>query len=114
MHMGAMAVLGSYAPENMVHIIINNGAHETVGGMPTVASKISIVDIAKACGYPYAVSVNTFEDLDKELNAVKKRNTLSLIEVKCSIGARENLGRPTTTAIENKENFMEYIKGLHT
>lgn len=112
MHMGAMAVLGSYAPKNMIHVIINNGAHETVGGMPTVASKINIVEMAKACGYPYAVSVNSFEDLDKELEAAKKRDMLSLIEVKCSIGARDNLGRPTTTAIENKKNFMEYIRGL--
>ena len=57
MHMGSMALLGANSPENMVHIVINNGAHETVGGMPTVASNIDIVAIARACGYPYAVSV---------------------------------------------------------
>ena len=51
MHMGSMAVLGSTAPENMVHIVINNGAHETVGGMPTVAADMDLVSIAKACGY---------------------------------------------------------------
>lgn len=109
MHMGAMAVLGANAPKNMVHIVINNGAHETVGGMPTVASNIDLVGIAKACGYPYAVSVDTFEDLDKELMDAKGRNELSLIEVKCSIGARDDLGRPTTTPLENKQNFMEYL-----
>ncbi|MCQ2539724.1 MAG: phosphonopyruvate decarboxylase [Acetatifactor sp.] len=112
MHMGAMAVLGANAPENMIHIIINNGAHETVGGMPTVASNINFVDIAKACGYPNAVSVGTFEDLDLELERAKSRKALSLIEVKCSIGARSDLGRPTTTALENKQNFMDYIKTL--
>ena len=112
MHMGAMAVLGANAPKNMVHIVINNGAHETVGGMPTVASNIDLVGIAKACGYPYAVSVDSFEDLDKELADAKGRNALSLIEVKCSIGARDDLGRPTTTPLENKQNFMEYLKEL--
>ena len=112
MHMGSMAVLGANAPKNMIHIVINNGAHETVGGMPTVASKIDLVAIAKACGYPNAVSVDTFEALDAELEAAKERDELSLIEVKCSIGARDNLGRPTTTALENKENFMEYLKEL--
>lgn len=112
MHMGSMAVLGANAPKNMVHVVINNGAHETVGGMPTVAAKIDLVAIAKACGYPYAVCVDTFEDLDKELEAAKARNELSLIEVKCSIGARDDLGRPTTTALENKENFMDYLKTL--
>lgn len=112
MHMGAMAVIGSIHPDNLIHIIINNGAHETVGGMPTVADKINFVDIGKACGYPYAVSVNSFDMLDQELAAAKKRKSLSLIEVKCSIGARGDLGRPTTTAVENKENFMNYLKGI--
>ena len=112
MHMGAMAVLGANSPQNFVHVVINNGAHETVGGMPTVASKLDLVAIAKACGYPNAVCVDSFEDLDKELEAAKERNELSLIEVKCSIGARADLGRPTTTALENKENFMNYISSL--
>ena len=109
MHMGAMAVIGENRPKNMIHVVINNGAHETVGGMPTVASQIDLVAVAKACGYPSAVCVNTFEDLDRELEAAKGRCELSLIEVKCSIGAREDLGRPTTTALENKQNFMEYL-----
>lgn len=112
MHMGAMAVIGTNAPENMVHVIINNGAHETVGGMPTVAKDINFVTIAKACGYPYAVSVDTLEALDEELEKAKHRKALSMIEVKCSIGARADLGRPTTTASENKMNFMEYLKSL--
>lgn len=109
MHMGSMAVIGSNAPKNMIHVVINNGAHETVGGMPTVAGKIDLVAIAKACGYPNAVCVDNFEALDAELKAAKCRDELSMIEVECSIGARENLGRPTTTALENKQNFMEYL-----
>ena len=112
MHMGSMAVLGNYKPKNMVHVVINNGAHETVGGMPTVAGSIDLVAIAKACGYPNAVCVDSFEALDRELMNAKNRDELSFIEVKCSIGARDDLGRPTTTALENKQNFMEYLKTL--
>ena len=112
MHMGSMAVIGANAPHNLIHVVINNGAHETVGGMPTVAGKIDLVAIAKACGYPDAVCVDNFEDLDRELEAAKSRRGLSLIEVKCSIGARENLGRPTATALENKEGFMGYLMTL--
>ncbi len=110
MHMGSMALLGANKPKNMVHIVINNSAHETVGGMPTVAGQIDIVGVAKACGYPQAVSVDSFEQLDEALEKAKNRNELSLIEVKCSIGAREDLGRPTTTAIENKMSFIRYIR----
>lgn len=112
MHMGAMALIGTNKPKNLVHIIINNGSHETVGGMPTAAADIDITGIAKACGYPNAVSVSSFDTLDKELKKFKDLNELSLVEVKCSIGARSDLGRPTTTALENKINFMEYIKAL--
>lgn len=112
MHMGAMAVIAANKPKNMVHIVINNGAHETVGGMPTVASDMDIILAAKACGYPNCVSVDTFEDLDRELVAAKERDELSLIEIKCSIGAREDLGRPTTTAKENKDNFMRYLERI--
>lgn len=112
MHMGSMAVLGANKPKNLIHIIINNGAHETVGGMPTVASEIDLVAVAKACGYPNAVCVDNIDDFDKELEAAKERNELSLVEVKCSIGARENLGRPTITTLENKQSFMEYLNIL--
>jgi len=112
MHMGSMAVIGANKPSNLIHIVINNSAHETVGGMPTVAGQIDVVGVAKACGYPYAVSVDSFDSLDLELESAKARNCLSLIEVKCSIGARDDLGRPTTTALENKQNFMEYLSSL--
>lgn len=109
MHMGAMALIGANNPANLVHVIINNGAHETVGGMPTVASKIDFVAVAKGCGYKNAVCVDNFEALDIELKKAKANNELSMIEVKCSIGARENLKRPTTSAKENKENFMKNL-----
>ena len=112
MHMGSMAVTGSLAPENMVHVIINNGAHETVGGMPTVASRIELTSIARACGYPNAVWVDSYEGLDRELRAAKERKELSLIEARCAIGARDNLGRPTLSTLQNKQNFMEYLKLL--
>lgn len=112
MHMGSMAVIGANAPDNMVHIVINNAAHETVGGMPTVAGSIDLVSIAKACGYPYATSVDSFEELDSELVYTKQRNGLSFIEVNSAIGARYDLGRPTTTAIQNKSIFMNYLKSI--
>ena len=109
MHMGSMALLGANAPKNVIHIVINNSAHETVGGQPTVAGSIDIPAIAKACGYPNAVSVDNFDDLDAALAKAEGTQELSLIEVKCAIGARADLGRPTTTALENKIAFMETL-----
>ncbi len=110
MHMGAMAVIGANKPENIIHIVINNGAHETVGGMPTVAEQIDFLKIAEGCGYSNAVCVYDFDALDSALKAATSRMELSFIEVKCNIGSRENLGRPTTTALENKNAFMRFLR----
>ncbi len=109
MHMGSMAVMGANSPSNVVHVLINNGAHETVGGQPTVAGKLDLVKIARGCGYPNAVRVETFEHLDQALREAKCAQELWLIEAVCGIGARADLGRPTTTAKENKEHFMESL-----
>ncbi len=112
MHMGAMAVIGASRPENMVHIVINNGVHESVGGMPTVADQIDLAGVAKACGYPKVIRVSTLEELECALRECKEWNSLSFIEAKCAIGTRDDLGRPTTSALENKENFMRYLESL--
>ena len=109
MHMGSMAVLASQNPGNIVHIVINNGAHETVGGQPTAMANVDVVAVAKGCGYPNAVSVDSFDALDAALAEARAKNELTLIEVKCAIGARDDLGRPTTTAQENKQAFMEFL-----
>ncbi|WP_300414322.1 phosphonopyruvate decarboxylase [uncultured Oscillibacter sp.] len=106
MHMGALAVIGQAGPENLVHVVLNNGAHESVGGMPTAAGGLDLPGIARACGYPHAVTVRTPEELKRALEEVRDRRTLSLIEVKCAVGARADLGRPTTTPQENKRAFM--------
>lgn len=113
MHMGAMVVIGNRCPRNLVHIVINNEAHETVGGMPTAVSGIDLKKIAKGCGYPYVASVETYEELDEQLYISKRRDVLSFIEVKCAIGSRRDLGRPTITAQENKEIFMRYLKSRY-
>ena len=112
MHMGALAVIGSIQPGNLVHIVINNGAHETVGGMPTAAGAVSLTDVARACGYSHAVSASTYEELDQALEEAGSRSSLSFIEAKCGLGSRSDLGRPTTSAIHNKNAFMEYLYTL--
>ena len=110
MLMGAMAVIGAHKPENMIHVIINNESHETVGGMPTVAGNVNFVEIAEACGYRHVFSVDTVGILDQELREAKSAKGPCLIEIKCAIGARDDLGRPKTTTKENKEGFMEYLR----
>ncbi len=108
MHMGSMAFLGRQQPPNMVHICLNNDAHESVGGMPTGCSGLDFAPVAAACGYPYAEMVSDIKGLQHALCVIRQKQQLSFLEVKVSLDVRTDLGRPKETAAENKEAFMEY------
>ena len=109
MHMGSMAIVANKAPKNYVHVVFNNGAHDSVGGQPTVGLKIDIPRVARAVGYPHTYSVSTKDDLQEILNEIHKQDGLTLLEIKVKKGNRKDLGRPTTTPIENKDALMEFL-----
>jgi len=109
MHMGSFAAVGTLKPQNLCHIVLNNGAHDSVGGQPTVAPFIDIPSVAHACGYVHVYQAKTKEELKKII--AEKQDGLTFIEVKVKKGARKDLGRPKTTPQENKAAFMKYIEG---
>lgn len=109
MHMGNMAIVGSKRPKNYVHVIFNNGAHDSVGGQPTVGHEIDLVEIAHAMHYEHAVCVSTPEQLKEALDDMLT-DGLQLIEIRVKKGNRKDLGRPTTTPIQNKEALMSFLK----
>ena len=106
MHMGSLALMGANRPGNVIHLVLNNSAHETVGGMPTVAGQMNLPQVALGCGYPHAACVSDASSLDAALAQAMARRELTLLEVKCALGSRPDLGRPTTTAVENKRALM--------
>ena len=110
MHMGSMAIVANKAPKNYVHVVFNNGAHDSVGGQPTVGLKIDLPAVAKAVGYNATYSVETKEYLIELLGKVKNQDGPVLLEVKVKKGNRKDLGRPTTTPIQNKEALMDFLK----
>lgn len=109
MHLGSVAIIADKAPENFVHVIFNNGAHDSVGGQPTVGLKVNLAGIAKAAGYKDAVSVTTADDLGSALKALKTMRGPVLLEVRVHRGNRKDLGRPTTTPIQNRDALMEFM-----
>ena len=110
MQMGGLATIGVRKPDNMIHVVLNNGAHDSVGGQPTVGLKIDLSGIAKACGYAHTYSVEDAASLEAALaNALSEKKT-AFIEVKIRKGARADLGRPTTSPRENKKAFMEVLR----
>ena len=110
MHMGSMAIVANKAPKNYVHVVFNNGAHDSVGGQPTVGLKIDLPAVAKAIGYKACYTVETKDYLAELLNKVKATDGPILLEVKVKKGNRKDLGRPTTTPIQNKEALMQFLK----
>ena len=113
MHMGSMAIVANKAPKNYVHVVFNNGAHDSVGGQPTVGLKIDLPAVAKAVGYKAAITVASKEELEKELSTLNSQlSTLGgpiLLEVRVRKGNRKDLGRPTTTPIQNKDALMTFL-----
>ena len=112
MHMGSMAIVASKKPANYIHVVFNNGAHDSVGGQPTVGLKIDLPSIAKAAGYAAAYSVSTIEELNSQLSILNSQFKAGpvLLEIKVKKGNRKDLGRPTTTPIQNKEALMAFLK----
>ena len=114
MHMGSIAIVASKAPRNYIHVVFNNGAHDSVGGQPTVGLKIDLPAVAKAVGYKAAISVSCKAELEKELSTLNSQlSTLGgpiLLEVRVRKGNRKDLGRPTTTPVQNKEALMTFLQ----
>ena len=114
MHMGSMAIVASKAPKNYIHVVFNNGAHDSVGGQPTVGLQIDLPAIAKAVGYKQVFSVDTKEALEQQLSTVNCQLSTSegpvFLEIRVKKGNRKDLGRPTTTPIQNKEALMDFLK----
>ncbi len=111
MHMGSMAITGTKKLPNLIHIVFNNGCHESVGGQPTVAQKISLSKVASSLGYQFAQTVKDKKDLIFAINKAKEFKSTSFIEVLVRPGHRSDIGRPTTTPNQNKNDLMRTLKG---
>jgi len=110
MHMGSMAVTAQAGAANLIHIILNNGRHDSVGGQPTCGFEIDFTTIAKGCGYPSAHSVDNEAELSKILGASIDVQGPVLLEVKVNSGNRDNLGRPEITLEQQKRAFMRHLE----
>ena len=109
MHMGSVAVVGVHSPNNLFHVVINNGAHETVGGLPAVSSGIRLKEIAKAVGYKETFHIKNQDELTELFGYIRGKQGPIFIEIMCNLASRPDLGRPTTTPRENKDLLMAVL-----
>ncbi len=110
MHLGNYAIAGSLAPRNLKIILFNNGAHDSVGGQPTIGNKINFLDAAKSFGLKSIGTVQTTNDIEQTLPALVKSNETAFLEIKIKKGARKDLGRPTSTPKQNKDLLKTFIQ----
>ena len=110
MHLGALPVIAQRKPANLVHVVINNAAHETVGGMPVCEGGLRASKVAAAVGYPKTLNAQDETTLETALSEAKAAKALTMLEVACAVGARADLGRPTTTPIQNRDALMAFLR----
>ena len=111
MHLGALPVISKRKPSNLIHVVINNGAHETVGGMPVCSGALNISSLAAAAGYATVLTAGSETDLDQLLSELSESASGPVLaEIRCACGSRSNLGRPTTTPIMNRDSLMSFIR----
>lgn len=105
MQMGNMAILGQSGCANLLHIVLNNAAHDSVGGQPTVGGDISLPEIARACGYCVASFLPGVH--------VSAMGHPVFMEIRVAKGSRPDLGRPKEAPQENKSLFMQTLAKMH-
>lgn len=110
MHLGSLGIVAKNAKENFKYIIINNGAHESVGGQPTIAFDLNMKKILLGLGFKKVFEVSTLDEIDSSFEEYNN-NPLSVLVINVKQGSRENLGRPTISPQQNKEDLMKFIKG---
>lgn len=110
MHMGALAIIGAAKTGNFRHVVVNNGAHDSVGGQPTTGLEINLPAIATACNYQWVRSTSNPTEIRALLAELYGAPGPALLEIKVSKGSRPDLGRPTTSTHDNKRDFMAYLQ----
>jgi len=109
MHMGSFGIAAQFGSENLYHILINNGVHDSVGGQPTIGFKIPFHDIANKSGYKFSIKVKTVEELKTAIQKLKIQKGPAFLEILVKKGSRPDLGRPKTSPVENKIDFMNNL-----
>ena len=112
MHLGGFASIATSSAVGLVHVVLNNGAHESVGGQPTAGLKVSLTEVARACGYAsVAPAACDVASLDEALRALQRAQGPAFLEVRVALGSRPDLGRPRGAPVDNKQRFMRALAG---
>jgi phosphonopyruvate decarboxylase len=110
MHLGSLASIGQWGSDSYMHIVINNGCHESVGGQPTLGFAVDLCAMASACGYQKVVRIDTDAALTAWLQSDFHEQQKQFVEIRVNAESRSNLSRPVELPVERKEALMPLLK----
>jgi phosphonopyruvate decarboxylase len=111
MKLGTMATIGAQAPATLIHILLDNGVHDSTGGQPTVSAAVDFAAIAAACSYRNAATCDSVEGFAELFDSFAKKNGPSLLHVRIAPGSLAKLIRPTVKPKEVARRFRAFLAG---
>ena len=111
MKLGTLATIGAEAPRNLVHLLLDNGVHDSTGGQATVSPNVDFATVALACGYARAYALDDLAGLDRALAEAFAAPGPSLLHLKIAPGSIAKLGRPTVKPPEVARRFKAFLAG---
>lgn len=111
MRMGSLATNGYYSPPNLLHILLDNNAHDSTGAQKTVSHNVDFVELAASCGYTRSVYIHSLVELERAIQEWKTTKGLTFLHMKIAVGSSERLGRPKQKPYEVKERLLKYLDG---
>ena len=109
MKLGALATIGAYGPDNLVHLVLDNGVHDSTGGQDTVSPSVSFAAAAQACGYRASHLCDSLDGFAEALNEGLAGAKPCLIHLRMAPGSLSPLGRPTVAPSNVARRFRDFL-----
>ena len=109
MKLGSLATIGAYAPKNLLHLVLDNGVHDSTGGQATVSRSVDFAAVATACGYRYAATADGLDGLAQAWAEAQEAGGPALIHLRIAPGSMAVLGRPTVGPPEVARRFKAFL-----
>jgi phosphonopyruvate decarboxylase len=108
MRLGALATIGHEAPPNLLHILLDNGMHESTGGQATASDTTDLPAAAQACGYPNVIAIHDLDEL--RASVAQRSERLTFLHVRTQPRESTKLPRPTVTPVQVAKRFRQWLK----
>lgn len=109
MRMGNLATNGAFGPSNLLHILLDNGSHDSTGGQLTVSHNINFVGAAAACGYNNAIYAHDLEELMEHIETWKVQKGVTFLYLKTAKGSKQDLGRPKIKPYQVRQRLQVFL-----